>query len=557
MKAGMNSRTPKVRVLLASSAFQSFIGCPRTFMSESPRNHRFTSASRSTRWLLCVPALLFLMVSATLTAQPTKATKTERALANLQGQHREAHQLLADDLERVAQTCEVNGLKEIATRVRRLALPVDPDVLRFEPLPRQVQPAIPAPENGEFAWQVELRTYRKAYAIELDKLASQAVKAGLSSYAYQLIREVAFHDSDHVRARRLLGFVRYKDEWVSPFEATKLKNKEVWTAQWGWLPATHVARYEKGERFNANRWVTAERDAELRSDFSKSWEIRTEHYLLKTNHSLEHGVALASSLEEFHRFFEQTFAGFFSDSKRIQSLFENPAAAARAAAKPFQIHFFRSRDEYIARLHKKYGEQITITNGLYDTDDLVVYSFHNPKEPAEPTLYHEATHQLLAAHLKPSPVIGRDENFWLIEGIACYIESFRIENGEVSLGDPRFLRFVAARYRKLAAPPYYVPLAEFTAMGKDDFQRKPPEILEKNYSQSSGLVHFFMHYEGGRYRDDLIEHLRQLYKQAETGRRPHALEVLTGVSFTELDQQYGEYVTKISQSLKEDFTVQP
>lgn len=503
---------------------------------------------------VCIAVVIVWLGSspAPLTAQPNKAVKVERALANLQTLHREAHQLFADDLERVAQTCEINGLKEIAARVRRLAEPIDPDLLRFEPLPRQVQPPIPALENGEFSWQAELRTYRKAYAVELDKLASQAVKAGLPSYAFQLIREVAFHDSDHARARRLLGFVRYKDEWVSPFEATKLKNKEVWTEQWGWLPATHVARYEKGERLNGVRWVTAERDAQLRQDFSKGWEIRTEHYLLKTNHSLEHGVALASSLEEFHRFFEQTFAGFFNDPKRLQMLFENPTAAARAAAKPFHVHFFATRDEYIARLHKKYGEQITITNGLYDTDDLVVYSFHNPNEPAEPTLYHEATHQLLAANLKPSPVIARDENFWLIEGIACYIESFRVADGEVSLGDPRFLRFVAARFRKLADPPYYLPLAEFTAMGKDAFQRHPQ--IKNNYSQASGLVHFFMHYEGGRYRDDLIEHLRQIYKQAETGKRPHALEVLTGVAFPELDEQYGEYVLKVSQSLKEDFS---
>lgn len=505
----------------------------------------------ASRLAACVMLVLLAVAPQSLTAQPSKATKAERALANLQAQHREAHKLFADDLERVAQTCEVNDLKETAARVRRLAVPVDPDLLRFEPLSRQAQPQIPAPAEGEFSWQAELRTYRKAYAIELDKLASQAVKAGLPSYAFQLIREVAFHDSDHVRARRLLGFVRYKDEWVSLFEEKKLKNKEVWTAQWGWLPESHVARYEKGERLNGVRWVTAERDAQLRGDFSRAWQIRTEHYLLKTNYSLEHGVALASSLEEFHRFFEQTFAGFFNDPKWLQSLFEKPAAATRTVPKPFEIHFFRSRDEYIAKLHKKYGQQITITNGLYDTDDLVVYSFHNPTEPAEPTLYHEATHQLLAAHLKPSPVIARDENFWLIEGIACYIESFRVADGEVSLGDPRFVRFEAARFRKLKDD-YYLPLAEFTAMGKDVFQRHPQ--ITNNYSQASGLVHFFMHYEGGRYRDDLIEHLRDVYKQAETGRRPRALEILTGANFAELDQQYGEYVLKVSKSLKEDFS---
>ena len=183
--------------------------------------------------------------SAAAFASSPKSTKTERALANLQTQHREAHRLFAVDLERIAQHCEANGLKGITPRIRQLAEPVDPDVLRFEPLPRQVQPAIPAPAEGEFSWQTELRVHRKEYAAELDRFASQAVKAGLPSYAYQLVRETAFHDSDHVRARRLLGFVRHKEEWLSPFEADKLKKNSVWTEQWGWLPKTHVARDRK------------------------------------------------------------------------------------------------------------------------------------------------------------------------------------------------------------------------------------------------------------------------------------------------------------------------
>ena len=519
------------------------------------------SSINSRRQFADVAALILLAAfvwlgwgSAAAFASSPKSTKTERALANLQTQHREAHRLFAVDLERIAQHCEANGLKGITPRIRQLAEPVDPDVLRFEPLPRQVQPAIPAPAEGEFSWQTELRVHRKEYAAELDRFASQAVKAGLPSYAYQLVRETAFHDSDHVRARRLLGFVRHKEEWLSPFEADKLKKNSVWTEQWGWLPKTHVARYQKGERLNGIRWVSAERDAELRREFSKGWEIRTEHYLLKTNLSLEQGVALASSLEEFQRFFEQTFAGFFNDTRRMQLLFDNPTAAARTLAKPYQIHYFRSKDEYVTRLRGKYSDRITITNGLYDTDDLTVYSFHNPQAAAEPTLYHEATHQLLAAILKPSPVIAKDENFWLIEGIACYIESFRVKDGEVSLGDPRCERFLAARYRK-TVDRYYLPLEKFTSLGKDAFQAHPQ--IENNYSQASGLAHFFMHFDGGRYRDDLIEHLHQLYQQAETGRRPKSLEDLTGVDFADLDQQYGEYVLKVSKSLDEDFAKQP
>lgn len=498
-------------------------------------------------WLL----LVGLCEPTTLPAQSTKATKAERALANLQAQHREAHRLFAEDLERIAQRCETDGLVGIAQRIRQLAEPVNPDVVRFEPLPRSVLPPIPAAPDGEFSWQAEQRACRKEYAAKLDRLASQAASAKLPSFAYQLLREAAYHDPDHVRARRLLGYVRHNNEWVSHFEKTKLLKKEVWTDQWGWLPAAHVPRYERGERLNGIRWVTAERDAQLRTEFSKGWEVRTEHYLLKTNHSLEHGVALAASLEEFHRFFEQTFVGFFNDAKRIQALFDNPAAAMRSNSKIFHVHFYRTKDEYVAQLRRKYGDVINITNGLYDTDDLIVYSYHNPDQPAEPTLYHEATHQLLAANLDPSPIIAKDENFWLIEGIACYIESFRVRDGEVSLGDPRFQRFVAARYRKMVDG-YYLPLQQFTAMGKDAFQSHPQ--IENNYSQASGLVHFFMHYDGGRYRDALIEHLRQVYAQAEkNGRRAESLEVLTGMSFAELDEQYAEYVRNVSTSLREDF----
>ena len=51
----------------------------------------------------CVTLVIALsaFVPATLTAQPAKTTKVERALANLQTLHREAHQLFANDLERV------------------------------------------------------------------------------------------------------------------------------------------------------------------------------------------------------------------------------------------------------------------------------------------------------------------------------------------------------------------------------------------------------------------------------------------------------------------------
>lgn len=499
---------------------------------------------------VCVAALCWL-ISTSASAQTPQTTKAARVLSNLQTQHRDAYRHFAESLERIAQTCEERGLDETAVQIRRIAQPADPDVLRFEPLPRGVQPPIPTdlPEE-ELQWRIQLREQRKDYAQKLDLLAANAAKAAQPSYAYQLIRETASHDTDHARARRLLGFVRHKEEWVSPFEKVKLEKNEVWTDQFGWLPAAYVAKYQQGLRYFQGEWISAEKEAVFRQDFRKAWEIRTEHYLLRTNHSLERGVALASALEEFQRFFQQTFAAFFSNPAQIQRLFAAANSARRPASDPFEVHFYRTREEYNARLIGKYKQQIKITNGLYDTDDRIIYAFHNPEFPAEATLYHEATHQLLAAHLKPSPVIANKANFWIIEGIACYIESYQRQDGRISLGDPHCERFQAARYRFLHDK-YYLPMDEFTRMGKEAFQAHPR--IENNYSQAAGLVHFFMHFERGRYRDDLIKHLWQIYQQAERPGPVDTLAVLTGTDFRELDQQYADFTRAVSKALREEF----
>ena len=505
--------------------------------------------------LLCGIVAICLSVDR-VTAQTTQPSKAVRALANLQEQHRAAYLRMSEALERIAQTCEERNLNVIAMQIRRIAQPVDPDMLRFEPLPRNIQPPISADlPDDEREWRTQLRDHRREYAKQLDLLAQQAVKSKFPSYAFQLIREAVLHDSDHERARRLLGYVRYKDEWVSPFERQRLEKKEVWTAQFGWLPAAHVERYKSDERFYLGKWMPAKEEAKQRQDFSKAWEIRTEHYLLKTNQSLERGVELATALEEFHRFFQQTFAAFFDTPQQLQKLFASTTMTQRPVKVPFNIHFFSSRDEYIAKLKSRYqGQILALSNGVYDTDDRIVYSFENPGTPAETTMYHEATHQLLAAHLKPSPMIANRANFWLIEGFACYIESFQRQGGRLTLGDPQCIRFATARQR-LLQDGYYMPLEDFTRLGKDAYQAHPR--LQNNYSQAAGIVHFLMHYDKGRYRDDLVEHLRLIYQQAEQGNSVATLADLTGTEFKILDQQYAEFSKALSKALQEQFAQQP
>ncbi len=136
-----------------------------------------------------------------------------------------------------------------------------------------------------------------------------------------------------------------------------------------------------------------------------------------------------------------------------------------------------------------------------------------------------------------------DANFWIVEGIACYMESYRAVNGESTVGDPHHIRIQNARER-CVLDGFYVPLAKFASLGMNEFQHN--RDIRKLYSQAAGLAHFFMHYDGGRYRDALIEHIAELYRTSGRARQfVRGLDELTGVSYSDLDRQYIEYMRSL------------
>jgi hypothetical protein len=326
------------------------------------------------------------------------------------------------------------------------------------------------------------------------------------------------------------------------------KQKKVWTDEFGWLPKDHVEQYRQGKRFNANAgWTSAEKDASLHSDFAHSWKIKTEHYVIHTNHSLEKGVELARKLEDFHGLFFQMMGGFFNNASEVQALFAgNVARPAGRQSSQNVVHFYRTRDEYLATLKLLTKQPIEITRGMYFPDSRIAHFFYDPDSDDDSTLYHEATHQLLSGSRPMTGDIGVKSDFWIIEGIACYMESFQREGEKFTVGDPGHGRLLAAR-KHFVQDKYYVPLREFTRMGMMTYQSiKQPQIA-MNYSQGAALAHFFMHYDDGRYREALIEHLSQIYSPNKTVReKPDSLEELTGVAEEELDQQYGDYIRQLA-----------
>jgi len=312
--------------------------------------------------------------------------------------------------------------------------------------------------------------------------------------------------------------------------------------------------------------MTAARENETRRDFSKAWRIESEHFTVKTNHSLERGAEISRKLEIYYEFFHNTFHDFFTTPQQMALQFEGKMSHRN---NHHEVHYYRDKQEYVNRLKRKIPQyyldengrripQISITNGLYYTPSRTSYFFYDPDPKADndSTLYHEATHQLFFEPTHPAKrfsravphYVGNKRFFWAVEGIACYMESVLVNEGTLSIGNVDAKRFYQARYR-LLNDGYYVPLQRLSGMGMEEFKAQPH--IAKNYSQTAGLSQFFMHYKQGKYRAAFIAHLTQLYAlQGQQADFVQSLAELTGVPYDELDQQYSIFMKQMEEEAK-------
>jgi len=470
-------------------------------------------------------------------------------------EHVELTTKYAAELSNLAAWCDANTLADEAKTTRCWPLP-DAELTLVVPL---VDEAVEEPQEPDAVpakatvWREKFTRLRQAQGEALFALARRAADEKQMTLAYRLVHETLREDPRHEAARKILGFKLHEGHWLTPYEVQKAQSKQAWHPEFGWLLRTHIDRYEAGERFYKGRWLKAEDEARLRADINQGWDIVTEHYQIRTNHSLEEGVRLATRLERLNQVWRQLFVRFYLADEQVAKSFKG-GALPKGPAKRHQVTFFRNRDDYNQALidqHPKIG----MTTGYYATDRHTAYFFADDttEQQDDSNLYHEATHQLFSEVRTTSPKTGRAANFWIVEGIACYIESLTVGNGQGDdsfcvLGGADAIRLQNASVR-LLDDDFYVPLSELTRLGMDALQYD--ERIKKLYSQASGLTYFLIHDGGGRYRDALVAYLVAVYTARDT---PGTLAELTGRNYSELDREYRVFMqgaTKLRESKSE------
>lgn len=465
-------------------------------------------------------ALLIIITLALVAADARAGISQDRA--NLYARY-------ASRLEELAKRCETENLLDAADALRGWLPARAPDQLTLFLPPQTTSESTP---DGSPAARVEWQGLRNEQANMLMMLAKQAVEEHQPALAFELVVEALRENPNHERARKLLGYTQFQGGWHTPFEIRQMRAGKVWHDRFGWIPKTYVKRYEKGERFALGRWMSVEDETKLRSDLKRGWRVETDHYVVTTNHGLEEGVALAKRLETLHAMWRQVFMPYVASETELLKQLEGKAAMP--LPRQHEVVLFRTRDEYNEALRSA-QPQIEMTLGIYfDTTRTAYFFAGDEQDPG--TLYHEAAHQLFQEMRSVAPHVAREDNFWIVEGIACYMESLTEHVGYYTLGGANSGRVPAARHR-LLVDKFYVPLAELVAMGRETLQRDPR--IAMLYSQSAGLADFFMQSDGGRRRDALNKYLIAIY----TGRTtPQTLAEVTGQTYDGLDAAYKAFI---------------
>lgn len=448
-------------------------------------------------------------------------------------------QSLAEPLVRRA---DAAGASQLATEVGQWSLAATPPGDGRQTVHR-IPASVPQPDwyaGASPVQQAVWRDYQAArhtWADAVYAAARDAAQAEQGCEAFRLLAVALAADPDHEQARDAGGWVKRVEDgittWLWPEAARRASRREVYSPEYGWLPKTWQARYADGKRRAGSRWVSRD-DVPPPKTPADAPVWQADHWRISYLGDEADAAELAARLEETHAIWWQVFGSFAMERGELQRRFSGQARPQSGTA--MQAVRFASRQQYIDTL-ERLEPQIGRTLGIYWTPTQTSYFFK--ADDADPTtIFHEATHQLFAESRRTSRLAGEQHGFWVLEAIACYMESLEPTETGWRLGGLEHGRAPVA-VERLTLDGFYVPLEELCGLGRVAFQARPD--LPQLYSQISGLADFFINAEQGRYREAFVTCLQRVYTGAA---RPDSLARLCDAEFEELDAAYRRYVSR-------------
>jgi hypothetical protein len=488
---------------------------------------RASRAARPVRLLpvlFAIPCLLLVPSTSGLLAQSKKNAEKAEKKVDKKASEKAARDVAAEkallratakaqashlkELESVAAWAATNGLKDDASKLVATMRKIDPEYPGLAKAKAAADKSEPQKDEAKLS---ELKTSlakrvddaNDKNAKRLFELATSCMKLGLFTAAFDLINDVIEADPDHKKARDILGYAwePTSKTWITKWEADM--RKKAFLTDEGWVKKEDKAKWDKGLREYAGKWVTKEEEERIRKrNEYNPFTVESEHFQVQTNLGRKQALEFANLLEDFHHQFFRFYVGFYDQVAGAKLLFNQAKNAKRHVVKVFP-----SQVEYLTfvKAEKGNNQLLRDSGGFFAPEDRCSYFYWSEREQTLDTLYHEVTHQLFG-ETKPQSG-GSQGNNWVVEGIASYMETWEKIDGKWlpghKLDSPR-LGLAKGYLAKVTG----WSLASFIRIDHHEFHETDRGL---NYALSAALCHFLLHGEEGIYRDPFIQFISAYY----------------------------------------------
>lgn len=239
-------------------------------------------------------------------------------------------------------------------------------------------------------------------------------------------------------------------------------------------------------------------------------QLESPHFVIFSQADRQSTLEIAGQLERFYWVWTQVFFPLWEARNRVDSAIQSQASIGTAESR-HQVVLFADSSRYIDAL-RRHVPGVERSTGYYADAQQCTFLFAGPdSDPA--TWYHELTHQLLRqatdSRLDSRAMPGENADFWLVEGIAAYMESTRFASDYGLVGGWESPRLQYARYRWLGAGDK-LRLEELRQDGLATAQRR--NDLPRWYAHAAAYAHLLMDsgFAGGR--PAIFAELARLYR---------------------------------------------
>lgn len=239
-------------------------------------------------------------------------------------------------------------------------------------------------------------------------------------------------------------------------------------------------------------------------------QLESPHFVIFSQADRQSTLEIAGQLERFYWVWTQVFFPLWEARNRVDSAIQSQASIGTAESR-HQVVLFADSARYINTL-RRHVPGVERSTGYYADAQQCTFLFAGPdSDPA--TWYHELTHQLLRqatdSRLDRQAMPGENADFWLVEGIAAYMESTRFASVYGLVGGWESPRLQYARYRWLGAGDK-LRLEELRQDGLATAQRR--NDLTRWYAHAAAYAHLFMDSGLAGGRPAIFAELARLYR---------------------------------------------